>query len=540
MSLDEGDENEILSQQFADIFARITKARDQVLAYGKNKVSLCKDKLDLVRILRQDINAILDRVYHNNVHLDASDRTDLSKQVIAVDDIIESIAVIYFDMLDASKPRATPPPAVAVAAPVPTGVKIPHISVPVFSGDIKDFPRFYKLFDAVYGRCTSLTHCDRFYYLQSLLRGEALTLVEHYPLSDQGYVDAIKTLKERYECPRTLAAIYMTELFTFSPSKRATPESLKKFLEVHNDNVQALKSMPGITDLGDLLLLHLALRNLDLYTRRLFENQCSAGTMPLFKDLISFVSKTQHSLSLLDAEKSAAPSVDQQVKPPARSQNTANRSFQVQNASKPAATAVQSTSSTAVINCIYCNSDQHKISRCSAFFAVSLAERISWVKSVKRCLACFSSKHLLATCSSNRNCIYCKATNHNSALCPNRGSTAATASSNTRTDPNQSVLAATVPAPAHSSTSATSLTCKLDTSSNSVQTLSSFTTMLGTIVCHYADSSGFVHEINVLLDTGSQKNLISLPTVKRLGLRISADSKTLLTGIGNAQNVYHR
>ncbi|KAF5294214.1 hypothetical protein FQA39_LY13462 [Lamprigera yunnana] len=55
----------------------------------------------------------------------------------------------------------------------------------------------------------------------------------------------------------------------------------------------------GITDLGNFLKLHLALRNLDHRSRRAFEEQCSSFIVHLYSDFSNFIAVRNRKLSLL-------------------------------------------------------------------------------------------------------------------------------------------------------------------------------------------------------------------------------------------------
>ena len=533
------EENNILLLQFEDLFTQVTRARDQVNSYARTKVSLFKDKHDLVRHVRRDVPGLLASVHRNNSFIaDPKARLDLSKKVASLDEVIESITVKYYEAVDFN--RAAPVTPAPAAAAVHAGVRLPHITVPVFSNDVKEFPRFFKLFEAVYDKNPGLAAADKFYYLQSLLSGEALALVDHYPLTDAGYGLAVTALKERFDCQRTLASTYLNELLNYVPAKRASCESLKKFLEVHNDNVKALKSMSGVADLGDFILLNLALRNLDPYSRRLFEQECDANVIPHFQDVVLFVSKSQHAMSLIEAEKvTPAPA------PPQPKSAAAKPLLLAANSNKPAASPANK--SAPAIVCTYCNATNHKITRCSTFLAKPTLDRTNWVKSANRCLACLSNAHVLTGCKSARQCIYCQGKNHNSLLCPNRGQQSASPPAAAATaGPSAPALCSAVPAPSQQNPAATpaatpsggtpaasTMTCTSAVASPAPA--SKFTTMLGTIVCHVVDNAGFIHEVNAVLDTGSQKDLISLSTANRLGLNVSNACTSEISGIADTK-----
>ena len=121
-----------------------------------------------------------------------------------------------------------------------------------FNNNIKEFPRFITLFESVYGNPdNNISDVQKLYYLTSLTTGEAYSIVSQFPLTDQGYVSAIEALNSRFNNKRTLATVFITELLQYIPAKKATSDSLRNFLEIHSDNVNALKSLSEIKDLAD-------------------------------------------------------------------------------------------------------------------------------------------------------------------------------------------------------------------------------------------------------------------------------------------------
>lgn len=58
--------------------------------------------------------------------------------------------------------------------------------------------------------------------------------------------------------------------------------------------------------------------------------------------------------------------------------------------------------------------------------------------------------------------------------------------------------------------------------------------LLGIITAQVSDHAGFLHEVNCLLDTGCQKDLISLATASKLGLNISEEKTHSINGLGCA------
>lgn len=548
-------------EEITDLELRLTTARDLVTGYSNNQITLLRDKFNLAISLRKSFAKLHTRVCRLNATLDADDKLDLSQRVKSFDEIIEVITVKYYQASDSAAKRLAVKtnlvPSGSQAGqniPSPGGtlsnnafqfpasnqynyIKLPPIQVPTFNNSIKDFPRFFELFSAVYGDSNpNLTSVQRLYYLRSLTSGEAQSLVSQFPLTENGYIEAIKALKARFQCPRTLSALLMQEILQFTPAKKASHESLKKFLETHHDNVTALKAMPDIPDLADFLLISIALTHLDPLTRKLFEASVKPNCFPQFSELVLFCQKQLQTFELIDAEK---PSMSNHSNPSnvkslhtqsqmATTDRAAGAACNVQkrrNQHPSASSPRLNNSSSQSSSCIFCNGN-HKIFKCAKFINLPLADRTTWVQSANRCNKCLHSSHLAADCASQRTCFYCSSNQHSSVLCCNRGQ---------QNRPPGSAPATSSAEPVASTSSATSLSCALTgTDRTATDQPSDSVTLLGTITAQVTDHAGFIHEVTCILDTGSQCDLISQAAAERLSLQISQNNISTITGVGNA------
>ena len=392
----------ILQVRREDCYAQLTNTRDLLKSYAKSKVTLAQAKYDYAISLRTEFKAIQSEILIVNTLVDVKDQLERDKTQSSFDSLFESIEVLYSEVLDynASK-NQNQANVVLPQVQVQSGVRLPNIKVPVFTNNVKEFPAFDKLFRCVYMNNPSLSDTERFYYLLSLLTGESLALVQKYPISDQGFKDAYKALKDRYESSRTLATIYVNELFNFEPLKKATHTALCKYLEIHHNQVTALKSLSDVTDLGDFLLMQLCARNLDPLTRRLFEQQNSTK-IPTYDSLIQFVTKQCQTQSLLDNEKSeqVKSSASNVSNPTKRTSNpvqlhTSNRPRPSVKEGHPNSSKNNSPSVSFKknVSCGFCKSDSsdHKIYQCEAYLKLSHADRVKWIQANSRCYGCLGS-----------------------------------------------------------------------------------------------------------------------------------------------------
>ena len=64
--------------------------------------------------------------------------------------------------------------------PVNINVPLPKIDIPVFGGQIDEWPNFKALFDSLVHNNNSISPVEKFQYLKSYLRLDAASVVENY------------------------------------------------------------------------------------------------------------------------------------------------------------------------------------------------------------------------------------------------------------------------------------------------------------------------------------------------------------------------
>lgn len=175
---------------------------------------------------------------------------------------------------------------------------LPRVQLPTFSGNLEEWSAYYSLYKSLVGDNNLLTEVEKFQYLRSSLRADALAVISDFELSAGNFQPALKALVDRYQNTRRLGSMYLSKITQFKTMKDASYGNLKRFLHVHMNSFNALRSL-DIPDLSDFIPLHLALENLDADTRRAFENKYSGSTIPSYKNLIDFVTSRSRVAELL-------------------------------------------------------------------------------------------------------------------------------------------------------------------------------------------------------------------------------------------------
>lgn len=451
--------------------------------------------------------------------MDPDDNVDTKSSLSSFEDMYFEVKGYVRQHKLAPASTTTAPLQVATSAPpsAPIQPRLPKLEIPPFSGDLKDWSNFYSLFRSTIHRRQDISDVEKLQYLRSLLKGPPLALIENLQITAGSYDIAYQLLCQRYENKRTLGAYYLNAILNFKQLPNDNVTGLRSFLEIFQTNVSAIKNL-GISDMGDFLLLQLALRALGPGIKKLFEDKYEQAEFPKFEDLLKFVNK-QCSISdlVLSSTAKSVPPVSSVRVSPAMNQrlyhplkktylSTVDSSnSDIASHSQPTAHNGSSFLRSNIVdqtsgikkysqNCGFCN-QAHYISKCSEFLNLTVPERIEAIKSNRRCFNCLGN-HSKSQCRSKSRCQTCHKSHH----------TLIHESSGTSPPTNH---------PATSSSASNNVSIHLSTS----KIRDCFTVMLGTARMSIIDASGNFRPVRVIVDPGSQVSCITNECVQRLGLR---------------------
>lgn len=309
------------------------------------------------------------------------------------------------------RPAVTHPGS--LPASVMPSIALPVIDLPKFKGDICKWPEFYSHFKSLIDDNKSLSNVQKLHYLKTSLSEIPLALISEFQLTEENYPLALQTLVSRYQNKRLLGSLYVHKILDFVPLKTSSYDGLQAFLKVHRNSVDSLKAL-NIPDLGDFLLLCLALANLDASSRKAFETKQSSSSTPEYNSLINFVDDQSKVMELCAVGKTSVTSV--KSSPPLKKVNTLLVSS---DGSSSSSKRSQNDSSrnhthTNVYTCPLCKAS-HSLYQCNAFRGLTIDQRYDTLRQLKRCFNCMGA-HLRTQCSSTKSCSVCHSTKHHSML----------------------------------------------------------------------------------------------------------------------------
>ena len=145
--------------------------------------------------------------------------------------------------------------------------KLPKLSLPIFTGNILEWQTFWDSFESSVHHNDSLSDIQRFSYLRSLLQGDAVRVIEGFPLTHTNYIQAVELLKERFGQEHQIVNAYMQGLLEL-PRPMSTIVSLRTFQEKMESYIGGLQSLGQGQDSFGFLLVPVILEKLPADVKR--------------------------------------------------------------------------------------------------------------------------------------------------------------------------------------------------------------------------------------------------------------------------------
>jgi hypothetical protein len=360
-------------------------------------------------------------------------------------------------------------------------VKLPNIHLPTFSGVFTEWITFRDSYNALINDNRDLSDIQKFHYLRSSLKSDALSTIEHLTLSNDNYQAAWELIQNRYENNRLLVQHHVRALFSLPTATPKDPKILRQILQTATSHLKALEAIKRPVDHWDDLLIYLISSKFDYQTTVAWESTLSTA-IPVMKHLTDFLNQRCQILESLEI-------------------NKINKQSQIQQRSS---THVSSQAKGQVSTCVICK-QSHWLYQCPTFLSLTTNQRSSEIRKHNLCNNCFRSGHKAAQCRSG-SCKKC-ALKHNSLLHP--------------IETNEISQSDSVP-----------------TTSYCTQTLFK-RVILSTAVIKVLDQRGRIQELRALLDGGSESNFITQHAVEKLGCKTES-IRLPVVGINEAVTTINR
>ena len=275
-----------------------------------------------------------------------------------------------------------------------SGVKLPKLDIPTFSGNVLEWQTFWEQFRvSVHERVIS--DAEKLVYLRQALKdGTAKSTIEGLSRSGEHYEEAIAHLRDRFDRPRLIHQSHVKEILDVPRLRDGSGKELRKFHDVVQQHIRALKSM-GCEPPGPFLTSLLELK-LDVNTSFEWQKHTQdCRDTPKYQKLLDFINLRAQASEISASDSGKRFKVD--PKP--------TRKF----LPRPVDTYSADVSAN---QCVACKVGKHPLYSCPKFKGLLHEQKLSIVHENRLCMNCLSMGHYSKDCKSNHRCKKCQRLHH--------------------------------------------------------------------------------------------------------------------------------
>ncbi|XP_038107028.1 uncharacterized protein LOC119766511 [Culex quinquefasciatus] len=397
-------------------------------------------------------------------------------------------------------------------AQVPLEVRLPPITLPMFSGDRKQWASFKDLFvSCIHNR--NLNNSVKLHYLKSHLDGEAAAKVNSFRVTDGNYDEVWELLTEFYDKKKYTVAALVKEFVEQPPVAAPSLVGLRKIVSTSDEVVRQLKALGAQYEARDPWLIHLVLEKLDRETRSLWAQKLVDLEFPSFNEFVTFLERRCDALETCASysKKAADTTTKKEQERKVDQRKTA-----------PSTKAIQSFHANTQPTCPKC-SEAHTIYQCASFRELPASVRRELVERAKLCFNCLKSTHGVKSCTSG-SCRNCKQ-KHHTLLCTGDASSA----SNSGQPRDQPAAEKKQPPTKVDTTKQADSVASYVTDLRTSRSVN-FMSLLPTAVVKVMGRNNVFHEVRAMVDSACMNSLISKQAFERLGLE-RRNASILVSGI---------
>lgn len=383
--------------------------------------------------------------------------------------------------------------------------QLPRISLPEFSGGYENWPSFRDNFTVMVDK-KNIAAVQKLQYLRLALSGSAAQVINSLEITDVNYQVAWELLTKRFENKRLIVQSHLSKLFAVQRLEKESATDLRCFYDTFTRHLGALKAVGEKVDGWSTLLVFLAASKLDTRSLREWEVSRTDTNVPTWMELDEFLSHRCHTLDAVEVSKGQSKVPNNQI-----STQGSRKSFMTfQN---HLVTNEETTK-----KCYLCKFP-HALYQCSRFLEMRTPDKVKTARAANVCLNCLRSGHRASSCRSS-GCQTCNK-RHNSKLHLEEEDREEAFSNNiiiVQQASDDIESSPEVPTPA--------VVCKAQISTNGNRT-GKEVAMLSTAIVIVNDVRNEKVTARVLLDSGSQVNLMTMKLATKLGYPIKSANITI-------------
>lgn len=290
-------------------------------------------------------------------------------------------------------------------------VKLPRLELPKYSGELTEWQSFWDRFEALVDQ-SELPDISKFSYLQSVLQGEARSVIQGLALSSANYKVACDLLKKRFGRPERIIFAHVQGLLNVSLTPRAKGanpcDSLWKLQDQLLCHVRSLEGLGIKGDQYGVVLTPVILSRLPQDIRLEWSRESSgheADLEWLLKFLQTEIQRRERSETFKDLsmEKNTV------------RQDVERKRGDVERKKVSSASALQTSAEEFPLQCAFCQK-RHKSEKCWQILKLGIPDREEKVKQEGLCFKCLLKGHVSKVCRGKVKCTLCNG-HHNVLFC---------------------------------------------------------------------------------------------------------------------------
>lgn len=378
--------------------------------------------------------------------------------------------------------------------------------IPTFDGRYENWPKFKAMFKDLVDKGPD-PPAVKLYHLDKSLVGSAMGLIDAKTINEGNYAHAWKILEERYENKRHAIDSHIHGLLNLKRMTKRSHAELRSLVDECSKHVEGLKFLERpFEGVGEDFVIHLLASSLHNDVRHLWESTIKHGELPKYDEMLKFLKEQTFILERVEASNAKSVPIKQSpaVNKPSVQKSHATLSSEA-NESK----------------CDFCGKS-HLNFTCSEFKSLSVPQRLDKVRERNVCFNCLKRGHRGADCPSERTCQKCKRRHHSLLHAEEKARQTV-----------EPLSKSTPPAAEQEEQPTSSVQQTVTCSSLATRTQQ---VLLLTAVVDIMDKNYQPHPCRVLLDSGSQVNLLSRSMADSLGLK-QDPSNVLVAGVNGIKTL---
>lgn len=389
-------------------------------------------------------------------------------------------------------------------------IRLPPLTLPSFSGDYSDWTSFLDIFSSSVNANTNLSDSQKLQYLKSSLKGEALSLIQHFAITNANYGEAWEKLKARFGKQKQIIHSHIQKFLDQPAITSLSSANIRQLTNTSDEVIRALKAIQ--CNSRDPWLIYIMLSKMDNDSKQLWFRTSVKAECPTLEEFFEFLEERCDALESFNpiplSNKRNVPSIKSHH---SSTSATSSRPYSSSYSNHKPSTSRNNTvhnNQSSNSKCIVC-SNAHPLHQCPSFKGWHMASRRDFVKNNNLCFNCMFRSHSVTDCKAKNSCQTCNK-RHHTLLHP--------VESNDFSSTQQSSSAATNGSAASSTTTSSTVNPPITSLSSACQSIKN-TGILPTAIVYAKDIFDKKHLVRLLFDTGSESSLISESCCQLLGLK---------------------